>query len=89
MVDNGLKKFGGEIEFRGKLESAIANYKGVKGQNRKQSSIPIVVIVLNGGPNTLETVYNSVKNGSLCIFIKGSGECADLFAEALSDSTPE
>ena len=62
LVDNAQENmFGGEINLRGKLESAIS---------KSSNGIPVVVLVLEGGPNTLETVLNSVKNGSPCVFIE-------------------
>ena len=64
LVDNSqLNEYGGEVELRGKLERAIVNFDE---SNRAQ----IVVLVLEGGPNTLSTVLNSVVNGSPCVFIE-------------------
>lgn len=60
MVDNAqLNMFGGEIKFRGRLEKAIVSYRkdAVEAgeSTRNESEAPIVVLVLEGGPNTLET----------------------------------
>ncbi|CAF0919426.1 unnamed protein product [Brachionus calyciflorus] len=78
LVDNSeLNVYGGEVEFRAKLEREIVNY--VESKNA-----PIVVLVLEGGERTILTVLNSVKNGSPCVFIEGSGGCADFFAFALN-----
>ena len=46
-----MNVFGGEINLRGKLESAISNYKSEKSPNLLDSGdiIPIVVVVLEGG----------------------------------------
>lgn len=64
LVDNSqLNEYGGEVELRGKLERAIVNYEN---SNKAQ----IVVLVLEGGPNTVATVLNSVVNGSPCVFIE-------------------
>jgi transient receptor potential cation channel subfamily M member 2 len=76
LVDNAKHTYGGEIEFRAHLESAIAN------RNPKES-IPIVQLVLEGGPGTLDTVANAIKEKVPCVFVDGSGKCADLFAFAL------
>jgi transient receptor potential cation channel subfamily M protein 2 len=87
LVDNSqLNKFGGEIEFRGRLEMEIVSYKhGLADQSGEEA--PIVVLVLEGGPGTFRTVLNSVRNGSPCVFIEGSGGCADIYADALSKLT--
>ena len=66
LVDNSqLNTFRGEIEFRGKLESAIVKYSPDEAGN-----VPIVVLVLEGGPGTFGTVLNSVRNGSPCVFVE-------------------
>ena len=58
LVDNAqLNKFGGEIDFRAKLESEI------------QKKIPVVMVVVEGGPNTVKTVLKSVENEIPCIFV--------------------
>lgn len=52
LVDNAqLNVFGGEINLRGRLESAISNYKAKIKTNSPDSDgdIPIVVVVLEGG----------------------------------------
>ena len=69
LVDNGkLNQYGGEIELRANLESQIAKYKlNTKGTVEK---IPIVVIVVGGGPNTVNVCMQSVKSNSPCVFIK-------------------
>jgi hypothetical protein len=85
LVDNSqVNKFGGEIKFRGELEKAIVTNKTVSGSI---VDVPIVVLVLEGGPGTFDTVLSSVKNGSPCVFMEGSGRCADLFAYAISKLT--
>lgn len=66
LVDNSqLNKYGGEIEFRGKLEQAIVSYSSDSSEFNESTNgyqTPIVVLVLEGGPNTLET-------GSLLILL--------------------
>ncbi len=76
ILNSCLKLIFISILFRGKLESAIASHN--------HEAIPIVVVVLEGGPNTISTVLASVRNGSPCVFVDGSGKCADLFAFVLS-----
>ena len=58
LVDNSqLNTFGGEIEFRARLESHI------------QKKIPVVMVVVEGGPNTVKTVLKSIQNEIPCIFV--------------------
>ena len=44
-----MNVFGGEINLRGKLESAISNYKIESDTLDQEEVIPIVVVVLEGG----------------------------------------
>ena len=67
LVDNAKIGFGGEIDFRAQLESAISRREDPK--TKKANDIPIVVLVLEGGVGTVKTVLESVKNGSPCVFI--------------------
>lgn len=67
LVDNSEFNYGGEVEFRGKLEKEIVSF----GREADDSSnkAPIVVLVVGGGANTVNTVLSSVENGSPCVFI--------------------
>jgi transient receptor potential cation channel subfamily M protein 2 len=69
LVDNSRISFGGEIDFRAALESAISKRK-TSSSNIITDDIPIVVLVLEGGVGTLKTVLESVKNDSPCVFVE-------------------
>ncbi|CAF5025409.1 unnamed protein product, partial [Rotaria sp. Silwood1] len=46
--------------------------------------VPVVLLVVEGGPNTLRTVYNAVfKHNIPAVFFEGTGRCCDLFAKAV------
>ncbi len=72
LVDDGKNgEFGAEIDFRANLENELN--KGKKLQNYTNPSmvitattdhIPMILIVVQGGPNTLKTVYESIKNNT-------------------------
>ena len=62
LVDNAqLNVYGGEIDFRGRLEKAIVSYEKEGDTTTTITTTtngfetPIVVLVLEGGPNTLNT----------------------------------
>lgn len=76
MVDDSTCKFGGEVVFRSELESEIA----------KKFSIPNVILVIAGGPNTIKSVYESALNGSPCVLLEGSGQSADILIFALREA---
>lgn len=52
--------------MRSELEAQISDYayKFSKGEK-----VPIIVIVVGGGPNTVDTCLNAVKTGSPCVFV--------------------
>ncbi|RNA11750.1 transient receptor potential cation channel subfamily M member 2-like [Brachionus plicatilis] len=54
--DSKYNDFGGEIQFRAKLESEISKIK----------KIPIILVVVEGGPNTAATVLESLKKSIPC-----------------------
>ncbi len=95
LVDNSqLNVYGGEIDLRNKIEKAVSNfdYESQNFKNKRKSfkantnekfkqKIPIVLIVVGGGPNTFEMCRSAVENGSPVLFIEGSGRCADIFAD--------
>lgn len=97
LVDNcQLNTFGGEIKLRNEIEKEISSYdhseqtlfntRKSQYSYGKQSAplnkkIPVVLIVIGGGPNTFEMCLEAVKNQSPVLFIEGSGRCADIFAD--------
>uniref|UniRef100_H2U1T6 Transient receptor potential cation channel, subfamily M, member 2 n=1 Tax=Takifugu rubripes TaxID=31033 RepID=H2U1T6_TAKRU len=74
LVDDGTHgHYGVEIELRTRLEKFIS---------RKSSNvtIPAVCVVLDGGPGTLNTIYNAMLNGTPCVVFESSGRIADVIA---------
>ncbi|XP_035762623.1 transient receptor potential cation channel subfamily M member 2 [Neolamprologus brichardi] len=43
-------------------------------------TIPVVCVVLDGGPGTLNTIYNAMQHGTPCVILEGSGRIADVIA---------
>ncbi|CAF5018026.1 unnamed protein product, partial [Rotaria sp. Silwood1] len=49
-----------------------------------ERSVPVVLLVVEGGPNTVRTVHEAVvKNNIPAVFFEGTGRCCDLFAKAV------
>ncbi|CAF1256388.1 unnamed protein product [Adineta steineri] len=45
--------------------------------------VPVVLLVVEGGPNTVRTVHEAVvQNNIPAVFFEGTGRCCDLFAKA-------
>ncbi|CAF3840513.1 unnamed protein product [Adineta steineri] len=45
--------------------------------------VPVVLLVVEGGPNTVRTVHEAVvQNNIPAVFLEGTGRCCDLFAKA-------
>ncbi|KAK3749590.1 hypothetical protein QZH41_019731, partial [Actinostola sp. cb2023] len=82
LVDNGSTgKYGVEISFRASLENAISKRKL---SSETSHGIPVVLLVLEGGPNTIITVLESVTRRPAVpvVIAEGSGRAADILAFA-------
>ncbi|XP_040534987.1 transient receptor potential cation channel subfamily M member 2 isoform X1 [Gallus gallus] len=80
LVDDGTHgRYGVEIPLRTRLEKFISKQTKVKGG--VAIKIPIVCVVLEGGPGTLDTIYNAITNGTPCVIVEGSGRVADVIAQ--------
>ncbi|KAJ7365831.1 Transient receptor putative cation channel sub M member 7 [Desmophyllum pertusum] len=84
LVDDGtINKFGGEIKFRASLENCISQ-KTMEKACERSHGVPVVLLVLEGGPNTILTVLESVtRNPAVPVVVaEGSGRAADILAYA-------
>ncbi|XP_037345414.2 transient receptor potential cation channel subfamily M member 2 [Pungitius pungitius] len=80
MVDDGTQgNYGVEIELRSRLEKCITRKR--LGNRVSGVTIPVVCVVLDGGPGTLNTIYNAMLNGTPCVILEGSGRIADVIAQ--------
>ncbi|XP_056610904.1 LOW QUALITY PROTEIN: transient receptor potential cation channel subfamily M member 2 [Triplophysa dalaica] len=83
LVDDGThKRYGVEIELRARLEKLISQQP--LGKRESEVTIPVVCVVLEGGPGTLNTIYNSMLNNTPCVVLEGSGRLADVIAQVAS-----
>uniref|UniRef100_A0A6J0T728 Transient receptor potential cation channel subfamily M member 2 isoform X2 n=2 Tax=Pogona vitticeps TaxID=103695 RepID=A0A6J0T728_9SAUR len=88
LVDDGTHgKYGVEIPLRTRLEKFISEQTKVKGG--VAIKIPIVCVVLEGGPGTLDTIYNAITNGTPCVIVEGSGRVADVIAQVANLPSPK
>ncbi|KAM9254380.1 transient receptor potential cation channel subfamily M member 2 isoform 1-T1 [Dugong dugon] len=80
LVDDGTHgRYGVEIPLRARLEKFISEQTKEKGG--VAIKIPIVCVVLEGGPGTLNTIYNAITSGTPCVIVAGSGRVADVIAQ--------
>ncbi|XP_018427320.1 PREDICTED: transient receptor potential cation channel subfamily M member 2-like [Nanorana parkeri] len=86
LVDDGTQgRYGIEIPLRTRLEKFISsNTFFISGTAIK---IPIVCVVLEGGPGTLDTIYSSMCNNTPCVIVEGSGRVADIIAQVANLSS--
>ncbi|KAF6122339.1 transient receptor potential cation channel subfamily M member 2 [Phyllostomus discolor] len=83
LVDDGTHgRYGVEISLRSKLEKFISEQ--TKERGGVAIKIPIVCVVLEGGPGTLQTIYNAITHGTPCVVVEGSGRVADVIAQVAS-----
>ncbi|XP_061081599.1 transient receptor potential cation channel subfamily M member 2-like isoform X1 [Conger conger] len=80
LVDDGTHgTYGVEIALRSKLEKLISQQP--LGDKECGLKVPVVCVVLDGGPGTLNTIYNAMLNGTPCVILEGSGRLADVIAQ--------
>ncbi|KAM4609093.1 transient receptor potential cation channel subfamily M member 2 [Polymixia lowei] len=80
LVDDGTHgRYGVEIELRSRLEKLISQQP--LGNRDNGVTIPVVCVVLDGGPGTLNTIFNAMLNGTPCVILEGSGRIADVIAQ--------
>ncbi|XP_038045510.1 transient receptor potential cation channel subfamily M member 1-like [Patiria miniata] len=87
LIDNGLKgeqAYGGEIVMRSMIEEALA-----APQEDNGLGLPVVVVVLEGGVDTVLNVKNAVLRGIPTVVCDGSGRAADIIAFAHNRSEGE
>ncbi|XP_078407809.1 transient receptor potential cation channel subfamily M member 2 isoform X2 [Cetorhinus maximus] len=81
LVDDGTHgQYGVEISLRTHLEKYISKQR--MGAEDVGIEIPIVCVVLEGGPGTLNTIHSAMDNGTPCVIVEGSGRVADVLANA-------
>uniref|UniRef100_A0A8C5CJ59 Transient receptor potential cation channel, subfamily M, member 2 n=1 Tax=Gadus morhua TaxID=8049 RepID=A0A8C5CJ59_GADMO len=81
LVDDGTHgRYGVEIELRSRLEKLISQ-KPLGNSGEIGLKIPVVCVVLDGGPGTLNTIFNAMLNGTPCVILEGSGRIADVIAQ--------
>uniref|UniRef100_A0ABM0LYQ3 Transient receptor potential cation channel subfamily M member 2-like n=1 Tax=Saccoglossus kowalevskii TaxID=10224 RepID=A0ABM0LYQ3_SACKO len=83
LVDHGKETFGADIRLRANLEKYIA-----EKTERETVHIPVVLVVVEGGYGTFQTVYESlVREGNEqsvpVVVVDGSGRAADVIALCL------
>ncbi|XP_029457602.1 transient receptor potential cation channel subfamily M member 2-like [Rhinatrema bivittatum] len=80
LVDDGTHgRYGVEISLRTKLEKFISEQTMQKGG--VAIKIPIVCVVLEGGPGTLDTTHSAMTNNTPCVIVEDSGRVADVIAQ--------
>ena len=77
--DGSNNQFGKEQELRGRFEKVVRE----NGVAKKGTPVPIVCVMVEGGPGTIDTVRHALLNGTPCVIIDGSGRGADVLAYAV------
>ncbi|CAF1177228.1 unnamed protein product [Didymodactylos carnosus] len=98
LIDDGLiHKYGGEIQFRARLEKAISatgnrqlhqlpsfseRTEPLVLLEAKSTPVPVVLLVIEGGPNTIRTVHEAVVQNSIpAVLFDGTGRCCNFFGK--------
>ncbi|CAF3473511.1 unnamed protein product [Rotaria socialis] len=56
----------------------------IEASSYKNENVPVVTVVVEGGPDTLTTIYKDLSNGIPVILIDGSGRVPNLLAKFLT-----
>ncbi|XP_061143606.1 transient receptor potential cation channel subfamily M member 2 isoform X3 [Syngnathus typhle] len=81
LVDDGTYgRYGFETNLRSRLEKFIS--EKTLGNKAVGVNIPVVLVVLDGGAGTLNTIYTAMLNDTPCVVLEGSGRMADVIAHA-------
>ena len=59
----------------------LSVHEALKGERPQE--VPMVSVTVQGGPGTVNTVLKAVKNGTPCLFVKGSGQASCLLSDAV------
>nr|6CO7_A Chain A, Predicted protein [Nematostella vectensis]6CO7_B Chain B, Predicted protein [Nematostella vectensis]6CO7_C Chain C, Predicted protein [Nematostella vectensis]6CO7_D Chain D, Predicted protein [Nematostella vectensis] len=79
LVDDGTEgKYGVEIGMRSRIEEAIMKVKTDSRSEAGSIGVPVVLLVLEGGPNTVATMYELIKKKVPAVVIDGSGRAASV-----------
>ncbi|CAB4001045.1 transient receptor potential cation channel subfamily M member 2-like, partial [Paramuricea clavata] len=89
LVDNGtVGQYGVEIDLRSKVEEAIAKLHTESKSSTGSIEVPVVMLVLEGGPGTVKTMTEAIKKKIPAVVIDGSGRAADVVAFAYKHTIP-
>jgi len=88
--DNQKGVYGGEIGFRTAFEQHNTKHNhGVstaipvgEPSSRGSISVPVVLLMLEGGKNTMRTAYEAIEKRTPIVIFAGSGRAADTIAVA-------
>ncbi|UJR35044.1 hypothetical protein I4U23_027820 [Adineta vaga] len=70
-------------DYRSRLVLEIANYKYNDDTTSKQQNVPVVTIVVEGGPDTLFTICKDLRQNIPIVLIDGSGRVPNLLTNFL------
>ncbi|KAJ8782306.1 hypothetical protein J1605_010285 [Eschrichtius robustus] len=78
LADDGtVGKYGNEMKLRRNLEKYLSLQKI---HSRSRQGVPVVGLVVEGGPNVILSVWETVKDKDPVVVCEGTGRAADLLA---------
>ena len=88
LVDDGTQdKFGGEISSRAAMEKSVAELLSL-GTFGSESPISTVLLSIQGGPGTVNTIKASLQQGTPVVLVNGSGKSSTAMAYAMQLPKP-
>ena len=82
LTPDGISQIGnGHAQHAGsKIDIEVKSDLDQEKSTTQNTGIPTICLVLEGGPNTLETAAQSIAKGTPVVVIEGSGRAADFIA---------
>ncbi|XP_060055277.1 transient receptor potential cation channel subfamily M member 6 isoform X1 [Erinaceus europaeus] len=78
LADDGtVGKYGNEMKLRRSLEKYLSLQKI---HSRSRQGVPVVGLLVEGGPNAILSVWETVRDGDPVVVCEGTGRAADLLA---------
>ncbi|KAK3091596.1 hypothetical protein FSP39_021023 [Pinctada imbricata] len=81
LVDDGSEgKFGREIDFRNAFEKFVSTQHCDMDSKDSTLTVPVIMLIVEGGINSMKTVWGAVTTGTPVLVLASSGRAADFIA---------
>ncbi|CAF0967570.1 unnamed protein product, partial [Didymodactylos carnosus] len=83
-ADNVLNQRGEIEKYSRRIEIDNEKTKDIEQSIKEYGRVPIVMVLVEGGPSSIKTICKALESGTPLVVIKESGRAADLIADILA-----